>query len=96
MELLSGIEPLSQNYKFHVLPLNYRSMLWQGMLDSNQRCKVQSLVPLSTWLIPYIMVVTAGFEPATYGLEGHCSNPPELSDHIMVGMTGFEPAISGL
>lgn len=53
-------------------------------------------MPLSTWLIPHIMVITAGFEPATYGLEGHCSNPPELSDHIMVGMTGFEPAISGL
>ena len=42
-------------------------------------------VRLPLMLHPRIVVITAGIEPATYGLEGHCSNPPELSDHIMVG-----------
>ena len=38
-----------------------------------------------------IVVITAGIEPATYGLESHCSNLSELSDHIMVGPLGLEP-----
>ena len=49
-------------------------------------------VRLPLRLHPYIMEVTAGIEPATYGLEGHCSNPSELSDRIMVWWEGFEPS----
>ena len=37
------------------------------MLDSTQRYRSQSPVPLSAWLIPYIMEAQTGIEPANNG-----------------------------
>ena len=77
-----------------------------GELNSCQSIISRPLKPLNYLPVKYIytasfhqkpyMVVTAGIEPATYGLEGHCSNPSELSDRIMVWWEGFEPSTTWL
>lgn len=67
--------------------------LYYGRDDWIRTSCLRFMIPvrLPLMLHPRIMMVTAGIEPATYGLESHCSNLSELSDHIMVGPLGLEP-----